>query len=1429
MAQLVLPLAGAAIGYATGIPGAAKWGWNIGSLVGALFFPAEGQDQQGPRLTDLRVQTSSYGGMIPIVYGTTRVAGNVIWSTDLVEHSHTEEAGGKGGGGSQTYTTYSYSVSCAVALCEGEITGVRKIWADGKLIFDISTSNTGVTGAHGNLRIYPGSETQEADSLMQSHLGADSTPAHRGMAYVVFEDFQLADYGNRVPNFSFEVVRAGTFTLPAETSYQTGTIDNGEYCQDPETGYLWARAGTRTIKVFDPYTQALVQTISLSAHGNAPAKGIAYCPLTRTMWVASGTAGNQDHEGWVLDASTGAEIRSLEFSTGTSSQVYWTWNPVAQRMVLWSVNGNSTEVDPVTYATTSGISSGVDNLVYAYDLPERLERSVLHNDTLAGLCVIDWRTRSVPYTNTGFTNLVASDYDPVRECLWIVDGTLKKLYRLDLDDYTLTDCRTFANGLGAICYNAATGTLFLSEYPAGDLLEIDPADYTTLRTIDDRGGVQGGIDAGRVLMALSSDLLFAVGASVDSAFTVKPVQERLGLVDYTVGEIVSDLCQRVGLAPSDIDVSDLTETVDGYVLARQSTARAGIEALQAVYWFDGVESDNVLKFVLRGGAPVAALTSDDLLEGEGQLRLVNQLETELPQEVALTYISRALDYQPAVQRAQRLTGFSEHKVALELGVTLSDDRARQAVDANLFGLWTGRLSGSLKVSRQWARLEPTDVITVTQDGHTHTLRITGKNEDGCAITLDVVAEASALYTQAAEGVVPDYSAPGVAVGGNTRLELLDIPLLRDQDDTPGFYVAACGYRDGWSGANLFRSSDGGASWSALVNLPDAAVIGGAVTTLGDFSGGNVFDELNTVTVLLQNGTLSSATEEAVLNGANVAVLGDEVIQFKTATLTATDTYVLSGLLRGRFGTEWAIAGHGGGERFILANPAAWRQVTHGASEIDLARSYKAPTYVQTLAEANARSFTDTGVRLMPYAPVEAAGGLASGGDCTIQWKRRARLAGGWRDYADVPLGEESESYEVDILSVGGAVLRTLTSTSQSVTYTAAQQATDFPHATWTQVGSTANFGAGINWVSGLAEMGGKIYAGLGANAGEADVWEYNGSTWTQVGGDGINSSWAASTYEEVLDLLAYNGKLYAGLGTGSGDAEVWEWSGSGSWTKIGGDGINSGWGAGYEFAFRLVVFDGKVIVGIGGSTTEAEVWEWNGSTAWTKIGGDSVNGSWAGTNETLVYSFAVHGGDLYAGLGSGGTGLADVWKYSGGAWTQIGGDTLNGSWGSTYDKVTSLCSLDGTLYAALGGSTGEAEVWAWNGSAWTKVGGDGLGWADSTYEDAFRLVAVNGVLYAGLGSGSGDAEVWRYNGATSWTKIGGDSVNGSWDSTNATIFNLFGDSSNQLWAGVGTTAGSLWKVSDPSDPVPNPINFNVYQLSATVGRGYAAAGQIRRK
>lgn len=207
MATLVLQVAGSVLGTMIGGPVGGMIGRAIGAVAGASIDSAvlnsHARAIEGPRLTEMPGLGSTEGAPIPRIYGRARTGGELIWATRFEEivSVRRERGGNSGGKGSlspgQKVRTYSYFANFAVGLCEGEIAYVRRIWADGKLL-DL----TKIT-----MRTYCGTHDQMPDALIAAKEGSSNAPAYRGLAYVVFERMPLADYGNRIPQLSFEIIR----------------------------------------------------------------------------------------------------------------------------------------------------------------------------------------------------------------------------------------------------------------------------------------------------------------------------------------------------------------------------------------------------------------------------------------------------------------------------------------------------------------------------------------------------------------------------------------------------------------------------------------------------------------------------------------------------------------------------------------------------------------------------------------------------------------------------------------------------------------------------------------------------------------------------------------------------------------------------------------------------------------------------------------------------------------------------------------------------------------------------------------------------------------------------------------------------------------------------------------------------------------------
>lgn len=218
MATLILMGAGAAIAGSGSFAflgttiAASTVGATIGGFVGSYIdntfvFPAlfgQQQELEGPKLEELRIQSASEGSPIHYCQGPNcRVAGTIIFCSPLTEVEQEEEAGS--GKKKAEYSTYTYFVDIAIAVAEGDIKEIKKIWADSELIFDSENEEAYDKVFYETLVRYNGTLTQEPDPLLQSHLTADYTPGFRGIAYVVIEKLNITKFGNRIPQFNFLV------------------------------------------------------------------------------------------------------------------------------------------------------------------------------------------------------------------------------------------------------------------------------------------------------------------------------------------------------------------------------------------------------------------------------------------------------------------------------------------------------------------------------------------------------------------------------------------------------------------------------------------------------------------------------------------------------------------------------------------------------------------------------------------------------------------------------------------------------------------------------------------------------------------------------------------------------------------------------------------------------------------------------------------------------------------------------------------------------------------------------------------------------------------------------------------------------------------------------------------------------------------------
>ena len=499
---------------------------------------------------------------------------------------------------------------------------------------------------------------------------------------------------------------------------------------------------------------------------------------------------------------------------------------------------------------------------------------------------------------------------------------------------------------------------------------------------------------------------------------------------------------------TDFDTTELDGMVPGFVVDRVMSAREAIQPLELAFFFDAVESAARIRFRQRGGGAIAAeLTADDLVEarpGADLITLTRAQETDLPASAKVGYAACESDYRQAVAEARRLVGASGRVALAELPVVMEADQAAQIAESWLFEAWAARDRAAFTLPPSRLAVEPGDILSVEVAGRSRLLRISGIGDHG-AREIEALGLDPDVYTGIDAGARPQLPPPDIAAGQPLGI-FLDLPLLTGAEQPHVGYVAAA--QTPWPGAVVFHRSPENAGFTLRALAATAATTGVTLDALAVGPEGRL-DHAVRVRVRLDRGELASVTRAALLSGANAAAVqnanGDwEVLQFETAVLVAPATYELSTLLRAQAGTDAVmLPSLVADARFVLLDRAL-TPVDMAPADVGLAFNWRFGPAARDIGHASYASATHTftGVGLRSFSPVHVRGTRNGSGDLAISWIRRTRINGDAWTAGDVPLAEESERYEIDILD-GSTAVRTLAATSPSVTYTATDQTTDF--------------------------------------------------------------------------------------------------------------------------------------------------------------------------------------------------------------------------------------------------------------------------------------------------------------------------------------------------------------------------------------------------
>ena len=512
-----------------------------------------------------------------------------------------------------------------------------------------------------------------------------------------------------------------------------------------------------------------------------------------------------------------------------------------------------------------------------------------------------------------------------------------------------------------------------------------------------------------------------------------------------LASVVREVCLRVGVAS--FDVSDLRGVVRGLAVDAVADARAALQPLMLAYGFDAVERDGVLHFIMRDGRDPVELDESLLAvssDMDGTVEKLRGSEAETAGRVRVQFVESGGDFDILAEEAV-LPDQATHAVSgSDLPLALTRAEGRQTAERWLTEARVSRDTVRFALPPSAFNVGAGDVVSLPADGADALFRV-DRVEQAAMQILEGVRIEPAVYKPADFADEAPSTTPFVAPVPVLPL-FLDLPLLTGDEVPHAPHLAATAQP--WPGSVAVYDSSTDSNYELNTLLTRRAVVGLSETPLLASPAG-LWDHGDALQVRLVSGAFESISQDALLNGGNLAMIGDgssgnwELFQFRDAELIAPDTWWIKTRLRGQLGSDalmppaWSVGSYvvlfgSGVEQIDLASSA--RNIARHFRIGPAQRGYDDPTY-----EYRVEAFSGNGLR--PYSPCHLRAEFDQNGDLNVTWVRRTRIDGDSWDAPEVPLGEEVEQYQLRVIK-DGAILREVLVSQPQWVYSAADKATD---------------------------------------------------------------------------------------------------------------------------------------------------------------------------------------------------------------------------------------------------------------------------------------------------------------------------------------------------------------------------------------------------
>ena len=486
-----------------------------------------------------------------------------------------------------------------------------------------------------------------------------------------------------------------------------------------------------------------------------------------------------------------------------------------------------------------------------------------------------------------------------------------------------------------------------------------------------------------------------------------------GDADWVLPDLIEEISIRANVGPMLLRVSELDygQVVRGYTITAAYPCYSALQQLSQAFFFDPSNVDGRIHFVPRGRDAVAHIVEDDMIDNDtpvdGDSRRGDSIS--VPRVLHLNYYDVAGGLNTDKQHSERPEGSrSEGEASMQTTVILSADEAATIV-GKTHALMVEQQKGELSVPLpdNWLRLAESDPVHVSFDGKT-VRGIIGevRIEDG-EQHYKIARDRQSIYTMQVEGIpAAPITRPPSSVAGPTLVEFIDIPILRDSHDMLGYYLAVSGVMPAWPGAFVELSLDGGQTWFEGQRTNVGSIMGTLASPLGDHP--QAFpDSVNAceVAITTPHVTLEGVSLANMQNRRNLALIGDELVNFGDVDEVSEGVWELSRFLRGRKGTD--STAHAIGERFVLLDTAAF--IPADLTTLGQTLTFRATTIGRPTDEATTVTVTFAGRSQTERAPAYLQA-RRNADNVIASWQGVGRLGGG----AHVAMGAHFAGYVVTL-------------------------------------------------------------------------------------------------------------------------------------------------------------------------------------------------------------------------------------------------------------------------------------------------------------------------------------------------------------------------------------------------------------------------------